>query len=205
MRIIAIGTGLGQRFDELVEPYEQPLAPGRDAARLYDALKARDGSETVAAFLIGHPDYRITQIPARDGVAHGGIKRSNKFPNCSFFTNWTSTEDKITWDAEVLSDGQYEVELYYTCPAADVGSTVELSFGASRLLGRITEAHDPPLRGGGNDRVQRTESYVKDFKPLKLGTIELRKGRGELTLRATEIPGTQAMDFRLMMFTRVGP
>jgi hypothetical protein len=60
---------LGQRFGELVEPYEQPLAPGRDAARLYDALKARDGSETVAAFLIGHPEHRhITrraQIAAR--------------------------------------------------------------------------------------------------------------------------------------------
>ena len=26
-------------------------------------------------FIIGHPDYRFTQIPARDGTAHGNIKR----------------------------------------------------------------------------------------------------------------------------------
>jgi hypothetical protein len=53
--------------------------------------------------------------------------------------------------------------------------------------------------------VERVESYVKDFKAMKLGTIRLEKGRGELTLQATKIPGSQAIDFRLMMFTRVEP
>ncbi len=86
-----------------------------------------------------------------------------------------------------------------------MGSTVELSLGESRLRGRITEAHDPPLRGGENDRVERGESYVKNFKPMRLGTIRLEKGRSELTLRALNMPGSQVMDFRLMMFTRVGP
>ncbi len=156
-------------------------------------------------FVIGHPDYTYTQIPARDGVTHGNIKRSNKFPNCSYFTNWTSVDDKITWTAEVPADGTFDVEVYYTCPAADVGSTIELSFNDARLTGRITEAHDPPARGGENDRVERGESYVKDFKPLKLGTIQLQKGTGELTLKALKMPGSQAMDFRLLMLTRVGP
>jgi hypothetical protein len=45
------------------------LAPGRDAALLYDALKAGDGAETVAAFLTSHPEHRhITrraQVAAR--------------------------------------------------------------------------------------------------------------------------------------------
>jgi hypothetical protein len=59
------------------------------------------------------------------------------------------------------------------------------------------------LRGGEHDRVPRQESYVKDFQSLRLGTIQLKKGQGTLTLRATEIPGSQVMDFRLMMLTRV--
>ncbi len=176
------------RLQAAVAAWKREMLPGlRDADR---------------PFPIGHADYRYTQIPARDGKSHGGIKRSNRFPNCSFFTNWTSLDDKITWDAEVLAAGEYEVEVYYTCPAADIGSTIELSFNDSRLVGQISEAHDPPLRGGENDRVERGESYVKDFKPLKLGTIRLEKGRGELTLRALKIPGSQAMDFRLIMFTR---
>jgi arylsulfatase A-like enzyme len=153
-------------------------------------------------FLIGHADYRYTQIPARDGVAHGGIERSNRFPNCSFFTNWKTTDGKITWNAEVAAAGDYEVEIHYACAKPDVGSTIELSFGNSRLRGKVTEAHDPPLRGGEHDRLERRESYVKDFKAMKLGTIRLETGKGELTLRALEIPGSQVMDFRLLMFRR---
>ena len=155
-------------------------------------------------FLIGHPDYEYTQIPARDGTAHGNIERSNRFPNCSFFRNWTSVEDKITWEAEVGASGDYEVELHYACPAADVGSAIELTFNDSNVGSRITEAHDPPLRGGEHDRVERQESYVKNFKPMSLGTIHLKKGKGTLTLRATEMPGKQVMEFRLLMLNRVG-
>jgi hypothetical protein len=153
--------------------------------------------------VVGHPNFQYTQMPARDARTHGGIRRSNRFPNCSFFTDWTTVDDKITWPVEVAAAGDFEIEIYYTCPAADVGSTVELSFNAHRLTGRVTDPHDPPLRGVENDRVPRTESFVKDFKPLKLGTIHLDKGRGELTLRALDIPGSQVMDFRLMMLTRV--
>ena len=64
-------------------------------------------------FLIGHADYIFTQIPARDGQAHGNIQRSNRFPNCSFFCNWTGLDDKITWQAEVGASGTYEVEIHY--------------------------------------------------------------------------------------------
>ncbi len=154
-------------------------------------------------FPVGHPDYSYTQLPARDGQATGGIRRSNRFPNCSFYTNWTTTDESIFWDAEVLAPGRFRVEVYYTCPERDVGSLLELSFGPSRLRARITEPHDPPLRGMEHDRVARPESYVKDFKPLDMGVIELRPGRGRMTLRAIEVPGRTVMDFRLMMLTRI--
>jgi arylsulfatase A-like enzyme len=160
--------------------------------------------EDTRGFPLGHPDYPYTQLPARDAIAHEGIKRSNRFPNDSFLTNWTSREDEITWDVEVLADGTFEVVLYYTCPAADVGSTFELRFGDSVLTGQITQAHDPPLTGMEHDRDERIESYVKDFKPLNLGTIDLKRGTGTLSLKALDIPGSQVMDFKLMMFRRVG-
>lgn len=154
-------------------------------------------------FTIGHPDYTFTQVPARDGMPHGNLKRSSIHPNCSFFTNWTGVSDSITWEAEVLADGNYEVEIYYTCPPESVGSLFEISFMGEKLTGKITEPHDPPLSGMENDRDPRTESYVKDFKPLNIGTIHLHKGQGLLTLKALEKPGAQVMDFRLMMFKRV--
>ena len=45
------------------------------------------------------------------------------------------------------------------------------------------------------------ESYVKDFRPLRLGIVRLEKGRGELTLRALDVPGKQVMDVRAVVLT----
>jgi hypothetical protein len=137
-----------------------------------------------------------TLLPARDGVPEGGIKRSASAPNCSYFTNWTRREDRMTWDIEVAKAGEYIVDLYYTCRRGDEGSTLELSFQESKLQGKITEPHDPPLVGAELDRVRREESYWKDFRPMSLGRISLRKNRGKLTLRALDIAGQQVADVR---------
>jgi hypothetical protein len=70
------------------------------------------------------------------------------------------------------------------------------------VTGKVNEPHDPPLVGAEFDRVTRGgESYVKDFRPLRLGTFQLEKGRGELTLRALVVPGRQVMDVRAVMLT----
>jgi len=49
---------LGERFEEPIEPFEQPLGPGRDAALLERAMIGWDPAETVAAFLLRHPEHR---------------------------------------------------------------------------------------------------------------------------------------------------
>jgi hypothetical protein len=51
---------LGERFEEPIEPYEQPLAPGRDAAAAFAAMGNRNATETVASFLMLHPEHRHT-------------------------------------------------------------------------------------------------------------------------------------------------
>lgn len=151
-------------------------------------------------FVIAHPGSPLTQLPARDAKATGKIKRSNKFPNCSYFRNWTRTEDEITFRAEVAASGTYEVVLYYA--AKEAGAKFELSFNDSKLPFELAEAHDVPELGAAQDLHPRAESYVKDFKAVSIGQIELEKGKGELTLRATEIPGKEAMEFRLLMLER---
>jgi len=152
-------------------------------------------------FPVGY--WKTTMLPARDGVPHGGIQRSAKPPNCSFFTHWTSKDDRMTWDIEVGAAGRYEAVVYYTCRREDVGSTLELSFQDVVVRAKLTEPHDPPLVGKEFDRVPRGESYVKDFKPFRLGVMALPKARGQLTLRAVDIPGKQVADVRYIMFTRL--
>lgn len=155
------------------------------------------------SFVIGHPNYRWTQVPARDGVSHGAIKRSGRFPNCSYYENWKTTEDKITWNCEVGATGTYEVSIHYALKKGDEGTVVQLSHNNASIEHKFTESHEVPSRGQENDRVERRESYVKDFKEIKIGRINLTKGKGELTLKALEIPGEESIEFRLLMLEKV--
>ncbi|NAS12329.1 arylsulfatase [Poritiphilus flavus] len=154
-------------------------------------------------FTLGYPGFELTQLPARDGQGHGNIQRSNKYPNCSFFTNWKSATDFISWEVDVLSAGEYEVTLYYSCKPENTGATISLSMGENQVSKKIKEAHDPPLKGMEHDRDPRIESYVKDFKPLVLGTINLDKTSGRLRLDASDIPGAEAIDVRLLLFKKL--
>ncbi len=155
-------------------------------------------------FSIGFSDRIPTQLPARDGTPHGSIKRSNRFPNCSFFENWTDVEDAVTWEVLVERTGWYDVSVYYACSTDDVGAGLTLSLGSQHVTGKIVHANDAPLRGSENDRVVRQESYVKDFRPLRLGRIALKQGdRGTLKLQAHAIPGREAMEFRGLVLSLI--
>jgi arylsulfatase A-like enzyme len=179
------------------------------AARLRAALDewtremlARTGNDD-RPYPVGHAAE--TRLPARDGVAHGEIKRSSIHPNCSFFTNWTAASDAMTWDIEVGRAGRYEALIHYACPRDSVGSTVELSFHSARVQAKIDKPWDPPLVGMQEDRAPRTESYVKDFVPLSLGLIDLPQGRGPLTLRALDVAGKQVAEIRYVTLILSSP
>lgn len=178
-------TKAGKKFDREVVP---ELPEGKDER----------------PFMIGHPDLTFTQLPARDAIATGDIKRSGRAPNCSFYTNWVDTEDTISWNAEVQIEGDYRAQVYYTCTKEDLGTVLELRCGESAITQKVTVANDPPLVGRESDRSpRRSESFMKDFVPLDLGVIHLKKGPNQLVLKALEIPGTQSIEMRLIMLNRI--
>ncbi|MDQ2089930.1 hypothetical protein [Marimonas arenosa] len=51
---------LGERFEEPIGDYEQPLAPARDAAAAHAALAGWPDDTPVAEFLLRHPEHRHT-------------------------------------------------------------------------------------------------------------------------------------------------
>lgn len=204
----------GQLFDIAADPGEQHDVAGRhpeQARKLRAALNQwlaetdpkRKQAATDRPFTLGHPEAQYTQLPARDAVPHGGIERSNRFPNCTFMTNWKSTDDRITWDVEVLGTGEHEVQMYYACPRESVGTELQLELGDASLSATIKEPNEVPLIGAERDRYERMEGYVKDWKSMTLGTIQLRPGRHTLTLRATQIAGEDVGDMRLLIFRKL--
>ncbi len=151
---------------------------------------------------VGYREFPITMLPARDGEPQGTVKRSSNAPNCSYFVNWTSPDDRLVWLLEVKTAGRYEVTIDYTCPISDTGATVELSFLDAKLVGPVSPGWDPPLHTN-QDTLPRPdgESTMKDFRTLNFGQVELKAGQGPLTLRALEIPGKSVMDLRRVTLT----
>jgi arylsulfatase A-like enzyme len=150
---------------------------------------------------VGYTEFPVTMLPARDGEPHGGVQRSSGAPNCSYFVNWKTKDDFMTWDIDVHTTGEYEVSLDYACPESDAGAKVELSFGGAKTTGEVKPGWFPRLLDDQDRASRKGESYMRDFRPLSLGTIPLAAGRGLLTLRALDIPGQTVMEVRRVTLT----
>ncbi len=180
----------------------QAKNPGKGKAKGGDRGKRNFNAVDPRPIPVGYREFPIAMLPARDGSPLGGVQRSSGAPNCSYFVNWTSKDDRMVWLLDVNTAGEYAVTIDYTCPEADAGSTIELSFQDARLTGLVTPFWDPPLYTN-QDTLPRPhgESQMKDFHSLELGKIQLPQGRGELTLRALDIPGKTVMDVRRVTLT----
>lgn len=189
--------GLARRLEEAVSAWRFEMFGGAPGAET-------GGGNAVdpRPFPVGYREFPITMLPARDGEPRGGVRRSAGAPNSSYFVNWTNTADRLVWNIEVRTTGDYEVTLDYTCPLADAGSRIELAFGDARLAGRVEPGWDPPLYAHQDTLPRPTgESPMKEFRTLSLGSILLEAGQGLLVLRATDIPGRSVMDLRRLTLT----
>ncbi len=200
-------------FDMISDPNQQMDISETNKPTLEYLLSLKDNwkkevrtelpEEDLRKFPIGLKPNAWDHLPARDGISHGAIKRSNRYPNDSYFTNWTKTTDSITWDLDILEAGTYNVSLHYTADIDQVGSDLQLKIGDASLTFSMDEPHDPPLIGMDQDRVPRIESYVKDFKEVMVGQIKLSKNQDKAVLKALNIVGPSTIEINRISFLRV--
>ena len=192
-RLFNIKSDPSQRVD--VSAHHPTLtAQLRQQARLHEEqMQTHFEANANRPFTVGYGDS--TTLTARDGVEHGSIQRSSRAPNNSFFTNWTRADDSITWEIDIGKSGEYEAIVYYTCAAGDEGATVRLAMeGSGATQAKVVKVFDPPLYDKSKERVAKSHYFVKDFKPLSLGRIKLKKGRGTLKLGAKDVIGKRVID-----------
>ncbi len=67
---------LGERFEEAIAEYEQPLAPARDASNAYKALAAYHQDQPISDFLLAHPQHRksIRRAQLTEHAPYGEIR-----------------------------------------------------------------------------------------------------------------------------------
>lgn len=192
-RLFDIEADPGQHTDVAADHAELTAQLQQQAMRHAEEMQADFQANANRPFTVG---YGVsTTLTARDGIGHGTIQRSAKAPNNSFFTHWTQADDYITWYVDVGKSGHYEAIVHYTCAAGDEGVTLRLQMeDNSSVQAEVVEVFDPPLYDKSKERVADSHYFVKDFKPLRLGTLSLEKGRGTLKLDASNIQGKRVVD-----------
>ncbi|MFW6364094.1 MAG: carbohydrate-binding protein [Spirochaeta sp.] len=88
-------------------------------------------------------------------------------PNIGY---WETTEDRITWDADVEVGGTYMVSLYAACDPEFPGSIVDVTIDGQTVQVEI------PDTGGW-----------QEYRTLEAGTVELSPGSYELVVQASHV------------------
>ena len=150
---------------------------------------------------VGYPGADVVEIHAEDAKLHDGLKfRLQRGWAHDSVVDWHNTDGYVVWNLNVQRTGRYEVALMYSCPATDVGSTVQIEIGSQRRQTRLATAHDPqgpPDQPAGRRRVATSGPvWIKPWAPLTFPPLTLEKGPARLVVRALEIPGTQAMELK---------
>ncbi|TWT40169.1 arylsulfatase [Botrimarina hoheduenensis] len=193
----------GRLYDLRIDPIQQ-----HNVAQQHPAISARlsaavnawrtrmeiDRSHEAVPFLVGRPGLPITPLPARDAVGTGHVRRSNRYPNCSYFSGWRSPEDRVVWHVDVEQAGRYEATLFAAIPAASVGDRLTLHTPTGKATVTLTQATDTRPLGAAADRTPRQEGDVLDFHPFRLGVVPLQRGPQSLSLGVTPVKTTAVRD-----------
>jgi hypothetical protein len=203
----------GQEKDlrnEMPEKYDQMLVDWKT----WCADVTQEGFE-VGAIPVGHPDFPLTVLPAheanlyppyefRKDRRHTGIAYHALYGWAhDWIDYWTSTEVWVEWPVEVISQGNYSVQLFYNLDTADVGPKLEISCGKAVLKSVLDEPFCSKLIELP-DRIKRgQEAPEKEWKAFNAGQLYLEKGVTKLVIRAIEIPGNECIELKEIHLTRI--
>jgi hypothetical protein len=78
-----------------------------------------------------------------------------------------------------------------------------MKFNDASIAQKISEANNVPVMGMEHDKVERDESYVKDFKPMKLGNVALKKGKGIMELSSKNLLSPDDLECNMITLRRI--
>ncbi|HUV62413.1 MAG TPA: arylsulfatase [Sedimentisphaerales bacterium] len=145
---------------------------------------------------VGHEAEPVVRLGASDGQLRGTISVKGKVAwDINWIHTWTSTDDCVSWDLDVVRQGMHKVSVIYANPHRDIpvqarieaaGASIDTVLPA-RLLSGSSSA---PNR----DRVPSTTTIVLNQTTQAVGKLLLGTGRARLHFRIRSTPGAE---FRL--------
>jgi arylsulfatase A len=165
----------------------------------YDAWFADISGDALQRFPldIGYAAHNPVELHAPQAYLDKPLTFANGpgFAN-DWLTSWTDPKAKVWFDIDVVTAGDYEIELALACPPADAGSRVRISVGSESIETVVPAATAPEIPLPHRDEAGKSRYRNREWTTLKVGTLTLPKGPAQLTLEALTMPGTQVMELK---------
>ncbi len=196
-----------QQKEDVAEKYKDILEQLRSAYERWYKDVTKNGFDPIPV-PIGYPQSPEVTLPGHEAYLYPEKGKGISYVGRSgwandWVTNWTDADAYPYWEVDVVRSGEYDITLNYCCPKSDLGARVRVEIGDRFVEGTIEKAQDPePIPSP--DRVPRKEVYEKVWAPLKLGTVQLGKGRTRLSVKALSKPGEHVMELKAVEIRKVG-
>lgn len=181
---------------------EQPDLVQKLAAQ-YDSWFADISSSRLQRFPlpVGVPEHNPVELHAPQSYFDKPLHFASGpgFAN-DWLTGWKDLESKVWFEIDVVTEGEYEIELAYASDAAD--ALLHLSIGGQSLEVPIPAASAPEIPLSHRDAEGRERYRNRAWQTLKAGTIKLPKGPARLMLKPLRLSGAQGLDFKHAKLTR---
>jgi arylsulfatase A len=142
---------------------------------------------------VGYPEEDPVVLPAPQSYLTGNVHFFGKNGYAhDWITNWTSVEDSVHWEIDVVQAGEYRLSLKYLCSKADLGSKIAVMLAGSTLEGKTTQAG----RKTSADVPPGSLYVTLDWSTMELGKVHLPQGRTRLSIKALSKPGVMVMDLK---------
>ncbi len=174
--------------------------------QLYDSYLEWFDDVTSAGFdylpiPVGYPGYPRTRLFAHEGILEGELTYSaGAGYTHEWITNWKREDDTVHWELDVRQSGNYSVELHYTCPKENVGSTFLVDINGNEVQSQITLPHDPEVLPV-HHRVPHNRYYTKIWAKHLAGELTLNPGIQSLKIRPLQVQNETFIDLKEVTLT----
>lgn len=193
-----------QLYDMIADPGQKQDVAARHtqvAAKLRDAIERWYAEVTADALPrvpipVGYEVEPVVRLGAPEAHLRGTISVKGKVAwDINWIHTWTSTNDYVWWDLDVVRQGMHKVSIIYVNPHQDIPVKARIEVGDTSIDTVLPARPPSGLSSTPNrDRVASRKTIVSNQITQVIGKLLLKTGRARLYFRIHSTPGVK---FRL--------
>ena len=169
--------------------------------RWFHSITPENQEYTKKPIPIGYKQAPVVELPAIHCKFHGKVRFAGYGFYYDWISHWKRTKDYISWDVEVVQEGDYEIILKYSCNAKNIGSTIRIELD-DEVLEKVLDQPFQSEKIMRPDRVIRIEEHERTWGYFKMGTLHAIKGLTELKVKVPYIPKKYAMELSAVIIKK---